>query len=94
MNNGFTTKAQKNALSNVAKKMASVTFYLATKSANVTRSAIICFARFIVAYDHELIPGQDMPDVMLCEFIVWMALSGKHKSIRTYISMGPRLINF
>jgi len=37
-------------------------------------------------------PEQDISDVILCGFVLFMALSGKHKSIRTYLSMGPRIL--
>ena len=91
-NNGFTTIEQKNALAGIMRKLASVTFYLAEGSAKVMVTAMRCFMRFMLSYDHELIMGQDIPDVVLCESAVWMALSLKHKSIRTYLSMGPRII--
>jgi len=46
----------------------------------------------MVQYDHEMPVGEDLADIYLSEFAIYMALSGKHKSIRTYISMGPRIL--
>ena len=90
--NGFTSERQKNALYDLATRLASTSFYLAKSSVSVSKSAILCFTRFLIAYDHELIPYEDIPDIILCEFVVWMALSNKHRSIRTYLSMGPRIL--
>ena len=61
MNNGFTTNKQKKALSAVVCKLTSVTFYLAKNSASVARSAMMCFARFMIAYDHGLVSGKALP---------------------------------
>lgn len=52
----------------------------------------MCFLRFTVAYNHIVMSQQDICDITLSAFVIYMALSGKHKSIRTYLSMGPRII--
>ena len=48
--------------------------------------------RYLLAYNHIIVPGRDICDLTLCGFAIFMAVSGKHKSIRTYLSMGPRII--
>ena len=88
----FTTEEQRRTLTVIVEVLSTTAFSLAINSTKTSVSAMRCFARFLVAYGHTVLTGKDVSDAVLAEFIVWMALSGKHKSIRTYVSMGPRIV--
>ena len=72
-------------MTNLVQMMSTTAYYLAAKSVKVSHSATMCFCRFVVAYNHVIVPGEDIRDAILCAFVIFMALSGKHRSIRTYL---------
>ena len=90
--NRFTTPAQRSRLTSLVETLSSTSHYLASSSQGVAWSATMCFVRYIIAYNHIIVPGQDICDLTLCGFVIFMAISGKHRSIRTYLSMGPQII--
>ena len=90
--NQFTTPEQRSRLTKLIDTLCSTSHYLAKSSNSVAWSATLCFVRFLVAYNHVVLPGRDISDLILCGFVTFMAISGKHRSIRTYLSMGPRIV--
>ena len=90
--NQFTTPEQRTRLTQLIDTLCSTSHYLAKSSNSVAWSATLCFVRFLIAYNHVVLPGRDISDLILCGFVTFMAISGKHRSIRTYLSMGPRIV--
>ena len=88
----FTTQEQRSRLGSLVQLLSTSAFFLAISSQNVAHAAIMCFLRYLIAYNHSIPYESDINDLILCGFVVFMALSGKHKSIRTYLSMGPRIL--
>ena len=87
------TPQQRENMTELTRLLSAHDVHMAPSSLNSRQSAVRSFLRFCVAYGHEpCIPGQGTSTMVLCEYAIFLAVSGKHKSILPYLSNGCKYV--
>ena len=80
-------------MTQLTRLMSAFDVHMAPASLASRSSAVSSFLRFCVAYGHEpCIPNRGTSTIVLCEYAIYLAVSGKHKSILPYLSNGCKYV--